>query len=166
MDIQRQLAYTESARLLLRETLEAHPEAFAHPFQTGGAYHTIGQLVAHLVGAEQRWTLGRLYGEPRPPRYEDQTAATQEGVFADWDAIRARTQAFVSAADAETLARVIETELAQWNATAQLTLEEVVFHVCNHQTWHVGQISMALQQVGLDPPNFDYVFLKPTGGAE
>ena len=166
MDIRRQLAYTENARLRLRETLEAHPEAFDYPFQTSGAYHTIGQLVAHLIGAEQRWTLGRLCGEPRSPRYEDAAAGAQAGLFKDWDAVRARTRAFVSGADGDTLARVITTELPQWGETVSLTLEEVVFHVCNHQTYHMGQISMALQQTGIDPPNFDYVFLKPTGGTE
>ena len=165
MDIRRQMAY-ESARLLLRETLEAHPEAFDHPFQTSGAYHSIGQLVAHLVGAERRWTIGRLYDEGRPPRYEDQAAETLGGVFADWDAIRARTLAFVSSADAETLARIIPVEMPQWSHAVRLTLEEVLFHLCNHQTWHVGQISLALQQRGIDPPNFDYVLLKSTGGDE
>ena len=160
------MAYTENARLLLRETLEAHPKAFDHPFQTSGAYHSIGQLVAHLIGAERRWTIGRLYSEGRPPRYEDQAAETLAGLFADWDAIRARTQAFVSSADADTLARIIPVEMPQWSQAVQLTLEEIVFHVCNHQTWHVGQISMALQQMGIDPPNFDYVLLKPARGAE
>ena len=161
MDIRRQLAYADKTRALLRETLEAHPEAFDRRFETGAAYHTIRELTAHLVGAEQRWTIGRLYGEPRPPRYEDAPAETIAGLFADWETIRARTWAFVSSADAETLARVITVEMLQWSETVSLTLEEVVFHVCNHQTWHLGQVSMALQQMGVDPPNFDYVLLKP-----
>jgi uncharacterized damage-inducible protein DinB len=161
MDVLKQLAYTDNARLLLRQTLEAHPQTFDRRFETTGQYHTIRELVAHLIGAEQRWTIGRLYGQPRPPRYEDAAAQTLAGLFTDWETIRARTWAFVCQADADTLARVIEFEMPPGGETVSLTLEEVLFHVCNHQSWHLGQISMAWQQMGMDPPNFDYVLLRP-----
>jgi len=160
MDIRRRLAYTENARRRLRETLSAHPETVDVPFETTAAHKTVGQLVAHLVGAERRWTLGRLCGEGRPPRYEDMAASTLDGLFADWDAIRARTLEFAARADAASLGRVITADMPQWGASARVTAEEVLFHVCNHQTWHGGQISMALQRLGVDPPNFDYVFLR------
>lgn len=160
MDIRCQLAYTENARRQLRETLAAHPETLDMAFETTAAHKTVGQLVAHLIGAEKRWTLGRLYGEGTPPRYEDAAADTLEGLFADWDEIRARTLVFAARADAAMLGRVITTDLPQWGRTVQVTVEEVLLHVCNHQTWHVGQISMALQRLGIDPPNFDYVFLR------
>ncbi len=160
MDIRRLLAFAENARRLLRETLDAHPEAWARPFETIADYATVQQIVAHMVGAEQRWTEGRLYNGPRPPRYEEQSAQTMEGVFGDWDIVRARTAAFAEHADADALARVITTQMPQWNQTATLSVEEVLFHVVNHQTWHLGQLSMALQRMGIDPPNFDYPFLK------
>ena len=159
MDIRRQLAYAENARRLLHETLAAHPETLDVPFETTAAHKTVGQLVAHLVGAERRWTLGRLYGEGPPPRYEDEPAETLRGLFADWDQIRARTLEFAARADAGALGRVITTDLPQWGRTVRLTAEEVLLHLCNHQTWHTGQISMALQRMGIAPPNFDYVFL-------
>lgn len=162
MDVRRQLAYADSARLLLRQTLEANPLTFDRRFETTGRYHTIRELVAHLIGAEQRWTLGRLYGQPRPPRYEDAPSQTIAGLFGDWETIRARTwAAFVSEADAGTLARVIAFEMPPGGETVSLTVEEILFHVCNHQSWHLGQISMAWQQMGVDPPDFDYVLLRP-----
>ncbi len=160
MDIRRQLAYDENARRLMRETLAAHSEALDQLFETTAAHKTVGQLVAHLVGAERRWTLGRLYGEAAPPRYEDAAAQTLDGLFADWDAVRARTLEFAARADAEALNRVITTHLPQWGVGVRVTAEEVLFHICNHQTWHGGQISMALQRQSIDPPNFDYVFLR------
>ncbi len=143
MDIQRLLAYAENARTLLRQTLAAHPQTLDQPFETTAAYTTIGQLVAHLIGAERRLTLGWLSGQGRPPRYEDEAAQTLEGLFADWDAIRARTLAFTECADAAALAHVITTGLPQLDATETLTAEEVLLHICNHQMWHLGQISMA-----------------------
>ena len=160
MDIHRQLAYTENARRLLHETLAAHPQTLDKPFETTAAHKSIGQLVAHLAGTERRWTSGRLYGEGPPPRYEDAPAQTLDGLFADWDRVRARTLEFAARADAEALGRVITADMPQWGRTVHLTAEEVLLHVCNQQTWHGGQISMALQRMGIDPPNFDYVFLR------
>lgn len=158
MDIRRQVAYAENARRLLRETLAAHPEALDRPFETLAEYPTIGQLVAHMIGAEQRLTQERLYQQDRPPRYEEQAAETQTGLFEDWDAIRVRTQAFARNADAGALAHVVNFALP--GETITVTAEEVLVHICNHQTWHLGQISMALQQMGIDPPNFDYILLR------
>lgn len=166
MDIRRQLAYAENARRALRETLDAHPEMVNVPFATTAAHKTVGQLVAHLVGAERRWTLGRLYGEGAPPRYEDAAADTLAGLFADWDEIRARTLEFAARADAAALGRVITADMPQWGASARVTAEEVLFHVCSHQTWHTGQVSMVLQRLGVDPPNFDYVFLRDDSSGE
>ena len=163
MDIRRQLAYTENARRLLHETLTAHPQTLDRPFETTAAHKTVGHLVAHLVGSERRWTLGRLYGEGPPPRYEDAPAGNLDGLFADWDQIRAHTLEFAARADADALGRVIQADMPQWGRTVRLTSEEVLLHVCNHQTWHTGQISMALQRMGIDPPNFDYVFLRDGG---
>jgi uncharacterized damage-inducible protein DinB len=161
MDIQRLLAYADSARTVLRQTLAAHPQTLDQSFETAAAYTTIGQLVAHLIGAERRLTLGWLSRQGRLPRYEDEAAQTLEVLFADWDAIRARTLAFAESADASALAHVIATGLPQIDATETLTAEDVLLHICNHQTWHLGQISMAWQQMGVDPPNFDYVLLRP-----
>jgi len=166
MNIRRQLTYTENARRRLRETLAAHPETLDVAFETTAAHKTVGQLVAHLIGAERRWTLGRLYGEGTPPRYEDAAANTLDGLFADWDDIRARTLEFAARADSGGLGRVITADLPQWGARVRLTAEEVLLHLCNHQTWHMGQISMALQRLGVDPPNFDYVFLRDEGEPE
>jgi len=160
MDIRLLLAYADNARRLLHETLNAHPDALTREFDTLSQYNSIPKQVAHLVGAEQRWTVQRLYDEPRPPRYEDAPGETLEGLFADWDAIRARTRAFVEAADAAALGRVITYTLPNWgNYTDQLTAEDILFHICNHQTYHLSQISMFLQMQQIDPPNFDYVLL-------
>lgn len=161
MNIQKIMAYTENARLLLYETLDAHPEARNAAFETISRYQTITALVAHLVGAEQRWTIGRLYAEPAPVHYEEQAAPDWDGLKADWEAVRARTLAFVGAESTD-WGRIIIVDLPQWGQKMTLTAEEVVLQLCNHQTWHIGQVSMALQEQGIDPPNFDYVLLKPS----
>ncbi len=164
MDIRSLLAYSDNSRDLLRETLAAHPEALNTPIETISAYKSIGQLVAHMIGAEQRWTIQRLYAEPRPLRYEETPADTLDGLFADWDTIRARTRAFVEAASEPALQQRIAFSLPNWNNYEEtLTAEQILFHIFNHQNFHTAQISMALQQGGIDAPNFDYIFLHRAG---
>jgi len=35
----------------------------------------------------------------------------------------------------------------------------VFFHIIHHENYHRGQVIMALQRFGVDPPNFDYILL-------
>jgi len=82
MDIRRPLGYAENARRLLRETLAAHPETLDHPWETAAAYGTIGQLVAHLVGAERRWagcTPSRARRATKTKRQQHGTACSTTG---------------------------------------------------------------------------------------
>ena len=163
MDIRRLLDYTDNCRRLLRTTLEDQTDAFEQPIPTTGQYRTVRELVAHCVGAEQRWTEQRLLGLLGTARYEDHAAQTLPALFADWELVRAKTRGFLDdcldAGHASRLHQEIAFSLPQWGHTDVLTVEEMLFHVFNHQTYHLGQISMALQQMGVDPPNFDYVLL-------
>jgi len=160
MTIPQQLTYADNACRLLRKTLAQHPDALRAEFPTLSQFNSIGKLIAHCIGAEQRWTLRRLYGEAQPPRYEDQAADALDGLFVDWEAIRERTRAWVAQADEAAWQQTVAIDLPHWNYTATMTKAEVLFHIFNHQTFHLGQISMALQQMDIDPPNFDYVFLR------
>ncbi len=163
MDIRRLLTYTDNCRQVLQATLDARPDVFDTPFETTAEYRSIRELVAHCIGAEQRWVEQRLRGEVATARYEAQSAGTIHGIFADWAHVRARTRAALedihSVSHGSTLHTEIAFTLPQWHSTDILTVEEVYFHIFNHQIYHLGQISMALQQFGVDPPNFDYVFL-------
>jgi uncharacterized damage-inducible protein DinB len=156
MDIRTLFDYSENARRLLRETLLAQPEAFDRPFETLADYASIRQLVAHIIGAEVRWITQRIGGQA-VVRYEERVAESVEGVFADWDGIRATTRAFVDAQDAAGLSRSLPITLGEWRGN--LTVEQILFHLINHETHHRAQISMALQQMQIDPPNFDFVLL-------
>ena len=42
----------------------------------------------------------------------------------------------------------------------QNTVQEVLFHVVNHSTYHRGQIAADLKRAGIEPPVTDYIFYK------
>jgi uncharacterized damage-inducible protein DinB len=160
MDIRHIMEYTDTVRDLLKKTLLENSGAFDKPFETIAEFSSIRKLVAHVIGAEERWVVVRLGGGKVPVRYEDRAADTVAGIFEDWDCIRARTHAFVNAIDAAGLAGMVPLSLPQWGLDTSLRVEEYLFHMFNHQTFHLGQISMALQHFGIDPPLFDFVFLR------
>jgi uncharacterized damage-inducible protein DinB len=151
------LAYSERCRAVLRETLAAHPEAFDRPFPTESRFNTIRMLLAHMIAAEERWVQVRIPGAPAGVRYEERAAATVEGVFADWESIRAVTRAFIEAQDEAGLARGITVDIEGWSDV--LSVEQILFHVFNHETHHRAQICLALMQQGIVPPDFDFIFL-------
>lgn len=150
--------YTYSAKSLdtLEGFLREHPEALTQPFETLSKYKCIAQLMAHCIGAEQRWTVSGLMGQPRPPRYEETFTADLDILCADAREVRDQTLAELEAGE---LSHEISYTGASSPMSMLITRGEIMFHIINHETWHRGQISMALQRMQLDPPNFDYPLL-------
>lgn len=157
MDIRNLFRYSDNCRRSLKETLVAHPEAFDRPFETLSDYSSIRRLLAHSAAAEERWIEMRIRGK-EIVRYEDRAADTVEGLFSDWDKIRANTLEFLAGPEAKDLNRTLNLELG--GHPLRLTIEQILFHIVNHEVHHRAQISMALQHMKIDPPYFDYCFLR------
>lgn len=154
MDIQDLITYSNNCRAVLRETLEANPAAFTAEIQTMSQYNSVRLLLAHSIGAEERWIERRIHDRDIV-NYEERAGTTVGDIYADWEVIRERTTAYVDHCGPDDLARTYTISLGPKELT--LTVEQMLFQIFNHETHHRGQISMALQQMGVDPPNFDYV---------
>lgn len=159
-DFLQLLAYSDTCWSLLRKTLEEHPEAFDTPFKTTSDWNTIRLLLAHSIGAEERWITLRLQDLPLPVSYEKRVAATLDGLYADFATIRAATHAYIRGLAEGDLEEEKAITLSQWHFSGILSRSDVLYHIVNHDNYHRGQVVMALQRMGLDPPNFDYCFLK------
>jgi uncharacterized damage-inducible protein DinB len=155
VDFQDLLRYSNNCRAVLRETLTANPEVFRREFETIARYNTVRMLLAHTIGAEERWIERRIGGREIVD-YEERAGTTVASLYDDWDAIRQRTVAYVEALEPADYTRSLRVKLGDWES--DLTIGQILFHVFNHETYHRAQISMALQMAGIDPPNFDYVF--------
>ena len=153
------LAYSDACNRLLAQTLCDAPQTFSAPFETMSNFRSIREIIAHIIGAEERWIKYRIQGETVPIIYEKRAAETIDGIFADANAIRAQTRAYLATLTSADLDKTIELNLPQLNYQGTLTIAEVLFHILTHETHHRGQIVMALQRQGIDSPNFDYVLL-------
>jgi uncharacterized damage-inducible protein DinB len=160
-DYLKLFAYSDNCWRLLGETLATAPDAWDVSFETTSQWNSIRLLLAHCVAAEERLVTLRLRNRPLPIPYEQFAADGWDGLYSDQQAIRAETYAY--------LASLSDSEIEGAEIVVPATVErgawtrsDVLFHVLNHENYHRGQVIMVLQRLGYDPPNFDYVLLRPS----
>ena len=162
-DFDTLFAYSGNCQEQLRRELLRDQGLFTKPFTTTSQYNTIQKLLAHCIGAEERWITARIQGRPLPVIYEERAADTIESLFEDARTIRSASDALRRSLSASDYQRVIPVSMPQWGVALELSLVDIFFHILNHENYHRGQVVSLLQQNGCDPPNFDYVFLKLAG---
>jgi uncharacterized damage-inducible protein DinB len=159
LSINELLSYSDNCRRILRECLSTNQDAWNRPIEPPLIeFKTVRDIVVHTAGAEERWVKMRIGGQD-VPFYADRAPAEIEGVFEDWDGFRKETNSFIGRQTPESLQKVFHLTLGGDYWTGDLTAKQILFHILNHETHHRGQISMALQQMGIDPPDFDFIFL-------
>ena len=116
----------------------------------GNSFRSVRDTLSHLHGAEWVW-LSRFQGaSPASPlpheRFPDLAA-----VRAAWTETEAGVRAFVSGLDEAGLERVLEYRMLSGQPGANRTWH-IVQHVVNHATYHRGQVTTMLRQLGATPP--------------
>jgi uncharacterized damage-inducible protein DinB len=159
-DFHRLLRYSDNCWSRLGEVFANVPraaEVWNTQFNTTSRWNTIRLLLAHTIGAEQRLVTVRLQNGPLPVQFEDRAATDWDGLFQDHRTIRAATYVYLDSLTETDL----EDEQEVWRIDGiSLTRADILFQILNHENYHRGQVVMALQRFGLDPPDFDYVLLK------
>lgn len=121
----------------------------------GGSFKTARALLRHIVGAETLW-LERFGGNS--PRVLPEFPATHSGAdyLAEWGKVKAREREFVAGLNAQRLAG----NLAYTNMKGEnhsFPLADILTHVVNHGTYHRGQLSHLLRDLGRPGVSTDYV---------
>lgn len=136
-------------------------EQFLRPM--GSSFSSVRDTLAHLVAVERIW-LQRWLGKS-PSRAEAQAIVQAFAAlsFPSLAAVRERWQ-LVERDLRGFLAGLEEARLKQpltyTNARGErwtYPLGETLFHVVNHQTYHRGQITTLLRQLGVAAPGIDYL---------
>ena len=123
--------------------------------QWGGSFGTGRALLRHVVGVERLW-IERLGG--KTPRTAPEFPATHGGrEFRDeWHKIKADQKRYIDGlAQAQ-----LEKDLTYVNIKGETwtyPLRDILFHCVNHGTYHRGQISQLLRDLGKDAPGTDFV---------
>ena len=160
IDFLNLFAYSDTCWRLLGDSLVAVPDAWKDEFETTSRFNSIARLLAHCVGAEERLVGRRLQNLPIEIPYEDRAAADWTGVYADHCQIRAATYAYLETLSDDDFVDP-QPILPPTPERGALTRADILFQVLNHENFHRGQVILILQRIGGDPPNFDYMALRP-----
>ena len=111
------------------------------------------KLMSHILNAHQIWN-NRIDSE--------------EPLFGVWQMQRLENFTEIDQTNHDKTFNILE----EFNATSLInytsskgepfknSIQEIIFHVLNHSTYHRGQISAELRNSGIDPLISDYIFYK------
>ena len=147
-------AYTDWANdLVFAAAAALAPEQWGRDL--GSSFPSVGATLAHVVGAERIW-LKRWMDQPpggRPAWIDD---PTPEVLRAELTTVQRDRRAFVAALTDHDLARPSTFTLMS-GYTNTHPLGDLMLHAANHSTYHRGQLTTMLRQLGAQPPSTDYL---------
>jgi uncharacterized damage-inducible protein DinB len=151
-EIERLFAYNRWANARSFEAASAlSPEELGR--EVGGSFASVLGTLTHLVGAEWVW-LERWHG--RSPRAIPQGFAGLAELRSRLAEVEAGQERFLSGLTPERL----ETEIAYVNFKGEswrYPLGEALVHLVNHGTYHRGQVTTLLRQLGKPALATDYL---------
>ncbi len=152
-DIRRLCRYDAWANARFLEVIERLTEPqLARPLTS--SFPTVRDTLAHIVGSDWIW-LERFEG--RSPTAQPDWARTP--VVADLRRrladLEARLDRYLSSLTPESLARPFDYRRLNGQRYS-VPLADVLVHVVNHATYHRGQLTTMIRQVGGTPPGTDY----------
>ena len=128
-------------------------EQYARPM--GNSFASVRDTLNHIYGAEWIWHERWMGVSPTGfPAIELPDVAT---LRARWSELEGNVRAYLDRAGDEGLKRVIDYRLMSGKEGAS-PLWQMVAHVVNHATYHRGQVTTMLRQLGAAPaPSTDMI---------
>ena len=122
-------------------------EQFTKPL--GSSFGSVRDTLAHIWGAEWIW-LERFQGRspsslPETTQFQDMASLRER-----WDELESRLQSFVRGLAQSDLDRVFEYKTLKFGVYRN-PLWESMQHLVNHGTYHRGQVTTLLRQLGAQP---------------
>lgn len=147
-DVTNLLDYHYWARDRLLEAIAPlTPEQFTRDL--GSSFPSVRDTVAHLHAAEWAW-LSRWNGASPTALLPAERFADTAAVRLAWTEIEGHVRAFVDRAGDDGLGRVYQFKLLS-GADGSAPLWQMVQHVVNHASYHRGQVTTMLRQLGAQP---------------
>ncbi len=148
-DLNRLFDYHYWARDRMLAAVAALPsEQFTRDL--GNSFGSVRDTIAHLCDAEHiwltRWKGGQPTGFQDPTRLPDIAAAR-----AEWANLEREMRAFLQ--QTNDVERVIEYKDFKGGARSN-PFWQMAQHVVNHASYHRGQVTTMLRQLGATPPQF------------
>ena len=132
-------------------------EQFLRPM--GNSFSSIRDTLAHLLFAEWVWQ-ERWHGKS-PSQADAQELAAEKfpnlaAIRERWRVVEKNVRGYLAGLNEQ----VLNQPLTYSNLKGErytYPLERTLFHVLNHQTYHRGQVTALLRQLGAKAPHIDYL---------
>ncbi|CAN5619241.1 damage-inducible protein DinB [soil metagenome] len=163
-DIAELLAYNRWAHDRFLEVIETlDPEAVDRQLQS--SFPSIRATLLHAVGAEWTWVARWEGGDGALP--DDWDDLSIEGLREELGLVAARQDAFLATLADGDLAREVHYHDRSGSPHVS-SISHMLLHVVNHATYHRGQLTTMLRQVGSRPPSTDFIRYtrRPAAGGE
>lgn len=161
-DLRRQLDYHYWARDRILDAVDRLPaEQFTRDM--GNSFRSIRDTLVHTYSAEWIW-YSRWQGQSPGAMLTAELFADPNSIRGAWLEHEQRMRTFFGALDADGIAQVIEYKSLAGVASTSV-LWHMLQHVVNHATYHRGQITTMLRQLGAAPPrSMDWIaFYRESG---
>jgi uncharacterized damage-inducible protein DinB len=121
----------------------------------GNSFPSVLATLAHIVGAEWVWLTRWLGSSPKGPP-TDVNVSTLEAVRGHWQSVEKDQARFVAGLDETAVTRPL-TYVTFAGETFTQPLDQMLRHVVNHGTYHRGQVTTMLRQLGGQPVSTDLI---------
>ncbi len=128
-------------------------EQFLRPI--GGSFASLRDTLTHLVAVEWLW-LERWRGRSPRSLLAPEEFPTLPALSARWRAVEREMREYVACLNDEALERPMTCVSTRGN-TWTYPLWRMIVHLLNHQTYHRGQVTNLLRQLGTQPPKVDFL---------
>ena len=116
----------------------------------GNSFRSVRDTLVHLYSAEWVWH-SRWIGQSPTAMISMDAFADLHALRAAWADMEAKIRAFVDGIGEDGLIRVYEYTLMN-GTPASTVFWQMLQHVVNHGTYHRGQVTTMLRQLGAAPP--------------
>jgi uncharacterized damage-inducible protein DinB len=134
-------------------------EQFLRPL--GGSFSSLRDTLAHLVGVEWLW-LERWQGRAPKALPPPEDLPTLAAVAGRWNVVESDMRSYLAGLTQEALGQPL-TCIGTRGNTWTYPLWRMHIHLLNHQTYHRGQVTTLLRQLGAPPARVDFLVAHDAG---
>ncbi|HUR39186.1 MAG TPA: DinB family protein [Planctomycetota bacterium] len=121
----------------------------------GSSLKSVRDTAVHIASAQGIW-LQRWKGESPQGMWAAAEYPTQTSLRERWEPQTRELASFAAAQDEESLAKPLHYRNLK-GASITHPLGPLMIHVANHSTYHRGQVTTLLRQLGAQPVSTDFV---------
>ncbi len=141
-----------TARLLNAASVLSH-EQFCR--DVGGSYTSVRDTLVHILAGEEVWLM-RWKGISPKSASEPSDFSDLLSLKSKWSEVEIDQSNFLSKISDESLAERVEYENFA-GEIKEYSLWQMIHHMVNHSTYHRGQVTMMLRQLGAAAAQLDYI---------